>query len=103
MKLNLNMKLSGNIGAMLKPLGKYLGLISIMAIIAILGYTAYFITNLFYAPGDLSALEKKQEETNQSKQVRFNEKTLRSLDQLKSAGSTPDTSGVGKQNPFSQN
>ncbi len=103
MKLNLNMKLSGSLGAYLKPLGKYIGMIGVLAVIALLGYTAYFLTNLFFAPSDLSALEKKQEESAQSKQIRFNEKTLQSLDKLKSAGTSPDTSNVGKDNPFAPN
>lgn len=100
MKLNLNMKLSGDISTLLKPLGKYLGIIAIVAVGGIIGFTAYFVTNLFYSNGDLSKLEKKQSETNQQKQIRFNQKTLDSLKTLTPTDSQPNTQDVGKQNPF---
>ncbi|MFO0955340.1 MAG: hypothetical protein U0526_02275 [Candidatus Saccharibacteria bacterium] len=102
-KLNLNMKLSGDIGSMLKPILKYAGVIAVLVVGGLIAYTAFFVTNLFYSNGDLSKLEEKQSESSQQKQIRFNQKTLDSLKTLTPADSQPNTADVGKQNPFSPN
>jgi hypothetical protein len=52
-KLNLNMKLSGDIGSMLKPILKYAGVIAVLVVGGLIAYTAFFVTNLFYSNGDL--------------------------------------------------
>ena len=102
--MKLNMKLDAttlkNLG---KSLGKSLGLIFVILIGGFVIYTGYFLTNLLYATGDISALEKKQAESSAAKQVRFNEKTLESLDALTPAGNTPNTQDVGKEDPFAPN
>ncbi|MDQ5944336.1 MAG: hypothetical protein QG658_403 [Patescibacteria group bacterium] len=102
--MNLNMKLdSTSLKNLAKKLSRSLGVIGVLAVGGIVLYTGYFLTNLLYATGDISELEKKQAESSASKQVRFNEKTLESLDDLTPAGNTPSTEDVGKEDPFAPN
>lgn len=102
--MNLNMKLDQNsIKNLIKKLGRSFGVIAVLVVGGFVIYTGYFLTNLLYSPGDISALEKKQAESNAAKQVRFNEKTLQSLDDLTPSGNTPSTENVGKQDPFAPN
>jgi Tfp pilus assembly protein PilO len=84
-------------------LGKSLNIILVILVGAFIVYTGYFLANLLYSTGDIAELEKKQDESKAAKQVRFNEKTLESLESLTPASGKPDTSNVGKENPFSPN
>lgn len=102
--MKLNMKLdTASIKDLAKKLSRSLGVIGVLAVGGLVLYTGYFLTNLLYATGDISELEKKQAESSASKQVRFNEKTLESLDALTPAGNTPSTEDVGKEDPFAPN
>lgn len=102
--MNLNMKLdTSTIKNLAKKLSHSLGVIVVLAIGGLVIYTGYFLTNLLYTTGDTSELEKKQAESSAAKQVRFNEKTLESLDALTPAGNTPNTQDVGKEDPFAPN
>ena len=102
--MNLSMKLDMNTVKNLgKKLGKSISIVFVLLVGGFVIYTGYFLTNLLYTTGDSSALEKKQAESSAAKQVRFNEKTLQSLDALTPAGTTPNTQDVGKEDPFAPN
>ena len=102
--MNLNMNLSlDNLKDIAKLLTKSIGVIIVIFIGGFAIYTGYFLTNLLYSTGNISDLQKKQSETDNAKQIRFNEKTLESLEALTPASEVPDTSNVGKENPFSPN
>lgn len=102
--MNLNMNLSlDTVRNLVKALGKSLNIVLVILVGAFIVYTGYFLTNLLYSTGDIAELEKKQDESKAAKQVRFNEKTLESLEALTPASEVPDTSNVGKENPFSPN
>lgn len=102
--MNLNMNLSLNsIKDLAKFLAKSLNILLVVLFGAFVIYTGYFLTNLLYSTGDISDLEKEQNETDNARQIRFNEKTLESLETLTPASEVPDTSNVGKENPFSPN
>lgn len=95
--MNLNLKL--DVRTLAAPLARYGTSIFIMLVGVVGVYTMYFITNLFYSKADLDALASKQE-TTQTKQIKFNQKTLDSLDKLVPSDKKPDTSNVGRSNPF---
>lgn len=102
--MNLNMKLdTTSFKALAKWVGRSLEIIIVIAVGGLVIYTGYFLTNLIYTTGDTSSIQKKQAESSAAKQVRFNEKTLKSLDALNPANNTPNTEGVGKEDPFSPN
>lgn len=98
--MNLNMNLNTNLGALVQPLLRRVGLIISLGLIGVIAFTVYFVSNLFFAPTDLDALSSYQE-TGQTKQIKFNQTTLESLDKLVPAGTVPaqDTTG-GRTNPF---
>ena len=100
--MNINMKLSldGNIGTLLKKLAGQMHVILVFFFCGVLAYTLYFAVNLFYAKDDLDTLANKQATSERSKQIRFNEKTLQSLDQLVPANSEPEVPTGDRQNPF---
>lgn len=102
--MNLNVKLNADtIKVIVKKLAKSLGVIAVLAAGGFIIYTGYFLTNLLYSTGDIATAEKKQTDTAAAKQIRFNEKTLQSLDNLKPARTAPSTEDVGKEDPFAPN
>lgn len=103
MQLKLNSNLSLNPTHVKRFVGKYLGLITIVACGGLLIYTGYFLSRLLYGNYDTTQLEQRQAQSDQAKQIRFNEKTLSNLDRLKPATNGPDTTNVGRNNPFAPN
>ncbi len=100
MKLNLNLKLT--------PAGikhfftMYWGALYVLAATIVVAYTIFFITNLFYGTSELDT-QAKQQESSQSKQIKFNQKTIESLRGLVPTSRQPDTTNVGRSNPFAPN
>lgn len=102
--MNLNIKLDTNsVKYAIKKLGRSIGPITILIAGGFIIYTGHFISNLLFSNGDTTALEKKQTDSDTAQQIRFNEKTLQSLDTLMPARNTPQTKGVGKEDPFAPN
>lgn len=97
-KLNLNMNIS-DIGRLTEPLLSRLGLLIGLMLIGLIGYSAYFASNLLFSGDDLDSLSKHQD-TVQTKQIKFNQKTLESLDSLVPAHEQPSDSATGRSNPF---
>lgn len=95
-KINLNLNLK-----QIKPtkfiVKNYPKLVAV-AVVAIILWTGYFLTNLLYSNNVDSSLSKDAE-TAQN-QIKFNKKTLESLDQLTTTDSQVDISNVGRDNPF---
>lgn len=102
--MNLNVKLNADtIKVIAKKLAKSLGIIAVLVAGGFVIYTGYFLTNLLYSTGDTTTAEKKQTDSASAKQIRFNEKTLQSLDNLTPARTAPNTEDVGKEDPFAPN
>lgn len=71
-----------------------------LAIIVILGYSAYFCVNLLYSPQDQAYYDNKLSEVMRN-QVKFNQKTLDSLDELIGSKAPVVPENAGRQDPFS--
>jgi|GEM_PF-5294718 len=99
MNLNMKLNLNGNVGDLAKKLVSQLHIILIIIFCGVLAYTVYFAINLFYAKSDIDAVANKQT-TERTKQIRFNEKTLESLDRLLPARGEPSVPSSGRSNPF---
>lgn len=100
MNLNMKLTLDGNIGALFKKIAAHLHIMLVIFFCGVLAYSTYFAVNLFYAKDDLDTLANQQATSERSKQIRFNEKTLQSLDQLLPARSQPSVPTGGRTNPF---
>ncbi len=103
MKLNLKMNLSLKPTDLKRLAGKYAGPAVIVLCGGLILYTGYFLSNLVFGATDTTELERKQAQSDQAKQIRFNDKILTTLDALEPAASEPDTSNVGRNNPFTPN
>lgn len=92
--LNLNLKQVN----LTKTLAKIYPKLIVIAVVAVLAWTGYFLTNLLYGnfAGDNTSINA--EETQ--KQIKFNKKTLQSLDTLTKDEGKVDISNVGRPNPF---
>ncbi|MEI7818690.1 MAG: hypothetical protein WCI47_01080 [bacterium] len=99
MNLNLKLDLNGNVLTWLKKIAEHLHIVLIIVFSLVLAYSIYFAVNLFYSKGDLDALANKQT-TERSKQIRFNQKTIDSLDRLLPARTEAPTPENGRSNPF---
>ncbi len=97
-KLTLNMNVS-NLGGVAKSLLPKVGLLTGLILIGLIGYSAYFASNLFFARDDLDSLSRRQD-TVQTKQIKFNQKTLESLESLIPSHEQPTDSSTGRSNPF---
>lgn len=95
-KINLNLNFK-----QIKPakfIVKFYPKLIAVAVAAILLWTGYFLTNLLYSNNVDNSLGKDVE-TAQN-QIKFNKKTLESLDQLTVTDNQLDISNVGRDNPF---
>ena len=100
MNLNMKLTLDGNIGASFKKLLRHAHVILVAFFCAVLAYSVYFAVNLFYAKEDLDVVSNQQATSERSKQIRFNEKTLKSLDQLLPRQDRKDVPIGGRNDPF---
>lgn len=100
MKTTKNLNLNADLSSLAQPILKRLSLIIFLALIGLLGYTVYFVSNLFFDQADLDTLSKHQD-TTQTKQIKFNQATIESLDKLVPAGTQPSKPTTnGRSNPF---
>lgn len=98
--MNLNLKLNFDQAKFKKTAIKILPKVVAIAVIGVIVWTGYFLSNLLY--GNQSTNEPATLENAQAtqKQIKFNKKTLESLDELVRAKDDIDISNVGRDNPF---
>ncbi len=70
-----------------------------LLIIGALGYSAYFCVNLLYSPNDQAYYDNKLSEISRN-QIKFNQKTLNSLDELIGSKAPVVPENAGRQDPF---
>lgn len=92
-KQNLSLK------PILAAIIKLRGMLVVLAVIAVLGATGLFLTNLFYAPVDPTYREQKLSELSKQT-IKFNAKTLDALSGLQDQASPPLPSSSGRTDPF---
>ena len=80
--------------------GRHYNKVVVLAVIGALGYSAYFCVNLLYSPNDQTYYDNKLSEVSRN-QVKFNQKTLDSLDELIGARAPIVPENTGRQDPFS--
>ena len=97
----MKLTLDGNVGALFKKLLGQMHVLLVICFCLILAYTLYFAVNLFYAKEDLDVIANQQATSERSKQIRFNDKTLKSLDQLLPSQDTVKVPVGGRTDPFS--
>lgn len=97
MKLNLNTtSLIGRIGGLI---AKYRGLILTLAVVGMVGYAGYLISQLVSVVPDKAYLAEQQQKLDKSK-IRFDKTTITIINGLNQVNPQVDLSNVGKDNPF---
>lgn len=98
--LNLNLKLNFNQAKFKKTALKIYPKIVAVVAIGVIIWTGYFLSNLLY--GDVKNMEPTDTESAEAtqNQIKFNKKTLESLDELTRAKDDIDISNIGRDNPF---
>ncbi len=80
--------------------GRHYNKVVVLVVIGALGATAYFCVNLLYSPQDQAYYDNKLSEVTRD-QVKFNQKTLDSLDELIGSKTPVEPQNTGRQDPFS--
>lgn len=80
--------------------GRHYNKVVVLIVIGALGYSAYFCVNLLYSPNDQAYYDNKLSEVSRN-QVKFNQKTLDSLDELIGSKAPVVPENAGRQDPFS--
>lgn len=97
----MNLKLNLNLDQ-LKVISKYRGLITVLAVTGLIGFTTYQISQVTSTQPD-PAYVKEQTDKLSSIKLRISPETLQGLQELQSAGDTNIIIQPGKNDPFSLN
>lgn len=88
------------INKILQPIIKNYRRIINLAILLLIGWTASFLVNLYYKTAD-NSYQESQSAAITKDQIKFNQKTLKSLDNLSRPAGKIDITNVGRGDPFS--